>query len=86
MPYVKRSERPRLDEGGAPATAGDLNYLITRQVDAYLARKGVSYANLNEVIGVLECAKLELYRRIVASYEDRKIADPENGEVYTVRP
>jgi len=84
MPYVKRSERARLDGGGEPATAGDLNYLITRQVDAYLARKGMSYANLNEVVGVLECAKLELYRRIVASYEDRKIADPENGDVYTV--
>jgi hypothetical protein len=86
MPYVKRSERPRLDGGGQPATPGDLNYLITRQVDAYLARKGVNYANLNEAIGVLECAKLELYRRIVARYEDRKIDDPENGDVYTAEP
>jgi len=86
MPYVKRTERARLDGGGAPETPGDLNYLITRQVDAYLARKGVNYANLNEVIGVLECAKLELYRRLVASYEDRKIADPENGDVYTAKP
>jgi hypothetical protein len=34
---------------------------------------------------VLECAKLELYRRIVAAYEDEKIADPENGDVYTSR-
>jgi len=84
MPYVKKTERARLDGGGQPATPGDLNYLITRQIDAYLARKGVSYANLNEVIGVLECAKLELYRRIVARYEDRKIADPDNGDVYTV--
>ena len=86
MPYVKRTERARLDGGGAPETPGDLNYLITRQVDAYLARKGVNYAKLNEVIGVLECAKLELYRRLVASYEDRKIADPENGDVYTAKP
>jgi hypothetical protein len=85
MPYVRKSDRPRLDAGGEVATPGELNYTITRAVDAYLARKGINYANLNEAIGVLECAKLELYRRIVAAYEDEKIADPENGEVYTAR-
>ena len=85
MPYVKQSDRPRLDAGGAATNAGELNYVITRTIDAYLAEKGVNYAHLNEVIGVLECAKLELYRRIVAGYEDQKIADPENGEVYTIR-
>jgi hypothetical protein len=40
----------------------------------------VRYAHLNEAIGVLECAKLELYRRIAAPYEDRKMG--ETGEVY----
>ena len=40
------------------------------------------YAHLNEAIGVLECAKLELYRRVAAPYEDEKIA--ESGDVYTV--
>ena len=82
MPYVKKTERARLDGGGPAENAGELNYLVTRLVDGYLGRKGVSYANLNEVVGVLECAKRELYRRIVARYEDRKIADPENGDVY----
>jgi hypothetical protein len=86
MPYVKKIDRARLDAGGEPTNTGELNYVITRQLDAYLARKGVRYANLNEVVGVLECAKLEIYRRIVAIYEDRKIADPENGDVYTVTP
>jgi len=43
-------------------------------------RKGVKYATLNTVIGVLECAKLELYRRVVADYEDQKCE--ENGDVY----
>jgi hypothetical protein len=85
MPYVKQSDRPRLNAGGPASNAGELNYAITRLVDAYLSTKGVSYAHLNEVVGVLECAKLELYRRIVAGYEDKKIADPDNGEVYTVR-
>ena len=37
--------------------------------------------NLNAIIGALECAKLELYRRVAAPYEDDKII--ENGDVYT---
>ena len=32
-------------------------------------------------MGALECAKLELYRRVAAPYEDVKIM--ENGDVYT---
>jgi hypothetical protein len=32
------------------------------------------------MIGVLECAKLELYRRVAAPYEDAKCED--NGDVY----
>lgn len=38
------------------------------------------YVELNEVVGALESAKLELYRRIVGPYEDKKSA--ENGDVY----
>ena len=86
MPYVSKSDRSRLDAGGAPAAPGELNYVITRAVDSYLARKGVRYDTLNAAVGVLECAKLELYRRIVAEYENGKIASPENGDVYTVLP
>lgn len=40
----------------------------------------LSYADINEAIGALECAKLELYRRIAVPYENRKLA--ENGDVY----
>ena len=80
MPYVTRDARARLDAGGAPENAGELNYLITRLADEYLVRKGLRYTNVNEVVGALECAKLELYRRIAAPYEDAKIA--ETGDVY----
>jgi hypothetical protein len=56
-------------------------------VDAYLKRSTetagrLRYAHLNEAIGVLECAKLELYRRVAAPYEDEKIT--ESGDVYSV--
>jgi len=87
MPYIDQEARRRIDRGDAPANAGELNYAVTRLVDAYLAAQAadagrVRYAHLNEAIGVLECAKLELYRRIAAPYEDEKIA--ESGDVYTV--
>ena len=83
MPYVNRTARERLDGGRAPQDAGELNYAISRLIDAYLHRHGgIRYAEINEVIGVLECAKLELYRRVAVPYEERKRI--ENGEVYAV--
>lgn len=81
MPYVRQVQREHLELGSDPLDVGELNYTISKTVDDYLKRKGLSYASINEVIGVLECAKLELYRRIAAPYEDGKIR--ENGDVYT---
>jgi hypothetical protein len=81
MPYISPEARQRLDNGELPASPGELNYAITRLVDVYLLRSGgVRYSQINEVIGALECAKLELYRRVAAPYEDRKIE--EAGDVY----
>lgn len=83
MPYIKQDRRaPLWAYDSKPQNAGELNYLITKFIDEYLKGQGeVRYAHLNEVIGVLECAKLELYRRVVSPYEDTKIV--ENGDVYT---
>lgn len=81
MPYVDGEAREHLKQGGEPRNAGELNYAITRIVDEYLvARGGLRYASLNEVVGALECAKLELYRRVAAPYEDEKVA--RSGDVY----
>ncbi len=94
MPYITDFERKQYDsaltkiintlndrgiDGYYPV--GDLNYLISAIIDQTLTRQGVRYQNLNAIIGALECAKLELYRRVAAPYEDVKIA--ENGDVYT---
>jgi hypothetical protein len=82
MPYIDRSTRRiLLTEGIPPVNAGDLNYMITKYCDAYLRTKGRRYEHINTVIGVLECAKQEFYRRIAAPYENEKIA--ENGDVYS---
>lgn len=57
--------------------SGDLNYLITKILHKALGE--TSYTRANELVGVLECAKLELYRKKLNSYEDLK--EKENGEV-----
>lgn len=87
MPYIKPKDRgwyngyikyitniinrmPKSDK------SGHLNYIITKIL---LNSKPKRYDDYNTLIGVLECAKLELYRRQIAVYEDEKIV--ENGEI-----
>lgn len=77
MPYIKVEERPRAVNN--PQTAGELNFALTRMVQSYLGPTP-NYGTFNAAIGALECCKLELYRRMVAPYEDKKIQ--ENGDVY----
>ena len=66
-------------EHSGPETAGELNYAFTLIINDYLKRFGVSYGRINDVVGALECCKLELYRRVAAGYEDKKCKD--NGDV-----
>jgi hypothetical protein len=87
LPYIKNENRGKYEETitkliellkAQPVenVDGELNYLITRLL------KGVyplRYFNLNRALGVLECAKLEFYRRVVGPYEDIKIK--ESGDV-----
>lgn len=81
MPYIQQERREAILAGEEPQDAGELNFAITILVDNYLKGKGgIRYAHLNEVIGAMDCAKLELYRRVAAPYEDKKIA--ESGDVY----
>lgn len=83
MPYIKKDRRTLLTFHPYEAhTAGELNFVITNLCLDFLGldyRKKGGYPKLNEVIGVLECVKQEMYRRAVAPYEDIKIA--ENGDL-----
>jgi len=59
---------------------GNLNYIITRLLMlSYGDSNSTRYSNINSAIGVLECAKLEMYRKTAAPYEDQK--EFENGKV-----
>ena len=83
MPYISDDRRRPMLEGGIHPkdwTPGDLNFLLTVALNAYVEGHGLNYTTVNDVVGVLECAKTEFYRRIVAPYEDKKIIA--NGDVY----
>ena len=90
MPYITNRKRldesltPVLDEMDHGITTGELNYLVTKLVNHYIKRKGKSYAHINDVMGVLDCASREFYRRVVAPYEDLKMGM--NGDVYDTKP
>lgn len=70
---------------------GCLNYIITTLILKSYNKmfeeesKGVgeklsfSYSDWNEIVGMLECCKLEFYRHLIGPYEDKKIN--ENGDV-----
>jgi hypothetical protein len=63
MPYITEERRAAILAGAKPQDAGELNFAITTLVDNYLKDKGeLRYSHLNEVVGALDCAKLELYR------------------------
>ena len=88
MPYILEADRDKLREAtdaiaaaiDASTTAGDLNYMMSLMAKAYVEAKGLRYEHLNAVVGALDSAKAEFQRRVVAPYEDQKIA--ENGDVY----
>jgi hypothetical protein len=79
MPYIEQKDRNLTNILG-PRTAGELNFAFTEIALNYLQTQGEKYQTYNDIIGALEGAKLELYRRKVGLYEDTKIA--QNGDVY----
>jgi hypothetical protein len=84
MPYVTAEARVRLDNAIRLlsydiATMGELNYVVTRLALRLLARLGVRYENIAGIVGTLHLVVLEMQRRFIGVYEDKKIA--ENGDV-----
>lgn len=88
MPYLKPNRRELIDNyleellvflSQNDTVAGDLNYIYTKINKEFINRKGKNYQTFNDLVGALEGAKLELYRRQIGTYEDLKII--ENGDV-----
>ena len=92
MPYIKQENRENIDEeikvlvrklmDEGKYDKGTLNYIITTLMHYYIALNGLKYSNVNDVVGILECAKLEFYRKIAGPYEDIKI--DENGDLNVI--
>ena len=81
MPYIKQERRVKYEDAlddlmavfvTNGAQPGDLNYIITRILSRSYPK--LNYVQINEVVGILECAKLEYYRVFAAPYEDEKKA------------
>jgi len=90
MPYIDRNRRTRFDSNIANlikrlkdtdiASAGDLNYVFSEILVGSLGiDDNPKYDKINTAVGVLECVKLELYRRVAAPYEDYKVT--QSGDI-----
>jgi len=96
MPYIKEEQRICIDGeineladkmislgescnlSESDIRQGVFNYVITKLSTSLIGNP--KYSKINEVVGAMECCKLELYRRMAANYEDKKAS--ENGDVY----
>lgn len=85
MPYVSPGQRALLLSGSPPTNQGELNFLLTTVCLEYLKHNfegDLRYKSVNDIVGALECCKLEVYRRLAIPLEDKKIK--ENGDVYPI--
>ena len=90
MPYIKQEQRQKFDIGPEGATMGlylddikgpgQLNYALTFICNEYMKQGHKSYQEINDIVGALECCKMEFYRRIAVPYEEIKMK--ENGDVF----
>ena len=85
MPYPKKDQRDKVYSGGLIEpymieSTGQLNFAISTLLTNYIVTKKLSYQTTNDILGALEGAKLEFYRRVAVPYEEQKIK--ENGDIY----
>jgi len=91
MPYITKDKKELIDDPIDKLVyqfreelgwndAGAANYTITRVVLGCMKPgSGWSYGSLSDVIKTLECAKLEIVRRLLDGYEDKAIR--KNGDL-----
>lgn len=88
MPYIDQPSRALYAPGikaivdripASPHHKGDLTYVITEILHKAIG-ENLRYSDYCDVIGILECAKLEFYVDRVHEYEKKKKA--EHGDLY----
>lgn len=88
MPYIPPGRREELRHtlrSQSPVNVGELTYCITDFLVNYLLDKAEDngvyrYNDLADCLAALDGSGKELYRRVIAPYEDTKIKL--NGDVY----
>lgn len=82
MPYIKDERRGQIIKKAflGLLVPGELNFAISYLMMEYWQRGPQDYRTINDIIGALEGAKLEFYRRVAVPYEEQKIK--ENGDIY----
>lgn len=85
MPYIDTPSRDgfveveeALEDVGIH-TAGELQFIIAVAIAEYMHDKKFCYQTMNDIMGALNGANLEFYRRVVAPYEDKCIE--RNGDI-----
>lgn len=92
MPYISLENQKEFDtlvqeiSKANITSAGELNFLFTKLAIQYVATHGQRYQFMNDVVGALEGAKTEFYRRVVAPYENQKAYEvgTQNADPYEV--
>jgi len=86
MPYISQDDRDGFEEFRGviadvnPTTAGELQYMIAIMIKEFMKNSDYRYQDMNNVMGALNGANLEFYRRYVGPYEDECIT--KNGDVF----
>ena len=85
MPYILQEDREDIEDivdvyAYHLKCDGHLNFFICKLfLKLMRINGGIRYSKAKEFIGELEMAKMEIYRRWVAPYEDKK--KDENGDL-----
>src|SRR5258708_5569624 len=92
MPYIKSEQKVKVNDSLQALISdirehlvderdGILNYCISEMVSQSMRPPSGEwrYRLLERCIGIVECCKLELYRRLVGPYEDKCIE--KNGDI-----
>jgi len=86
MPYITPQKRSKFSDANMEdifdniTNAGEFNYILSLMCKRYIKNQNLNYQTLNDIVGAMECCKLELTRRVISPYEDTKIKS--NGDVY----
>lgn len=80
MPYVDQKIRDLYKDSiehfesfhATKCTAGEFTYLITAFCHSWIKKHRWCYLTFCITVGVLVCTVLELYRKVISRYEDKK--------------